>query len=654
MTLPSDLTSASDTDLDQIVRYASPIVLRGLLYQLTGDEAIAGTPVEPVSTGVFTAMGVTDRLAVDVLRSRAASFLKGVRDERRNSWALDEGRLSRSIALTAGEDIPQEDIELWVEELGLNPFARGVDARPELEGGSPSDFRVLVIGAGMMGINAGVQLKNAGISFEIVDKNADPGGTWFENRYPGCRVDTPSRAYTLICGTQYTHPYMFNPRKENQRYLEWIVGEYGLRRYMALSTEVTSLVWDEESQEWEVRAQGPEGAKVWRVNAVITAVGLLNRPNIPVLDGSEEFAGAIFHSANWPSNFQVDGKRIAVIGSGCSGYQMFPEIARTAGHTYLFQRTPSWVFETSRYLSKLPPEVNWLERNFPYYQNFTRLRFRWLHGPAIQGRVFDRDPAVSERVRSQRLEFMQEKLGTRPDLLQRMLPCYPPHASRPVLVDREYGVYDALLADNTSLVTSPISRITSSSILDASGEEHPVDAIVLATGFRANDFLSPMHVVGRNGATTEALWAGDGARAYLGTMLPGFPNFFMVYGPNTNPVSGAGNPAIHEMVTRFIIQNLVHLVNTDARTIEPTSEGYRIYNEELDAAERTKVYVGSGVRNYYNNEHGRSATNSPFDARKVWSWLRDPSGKYRSDAATRKHTAGSAVAPYFGNDLVVR
>ena len=654
MTLRSELTSASDTELDQVVKYASPIVLRGLLYQLTGEEAIAETPVESESTGVFTAMGVTDRAAIDFLRSRAAGLLKELRDEGRSSWTLDEGRLSRSIALTAGEAIPAEDIELWVEELGLDPFARGVQAQPEPERRSPSDFRVLVIGAGMMGINAGVQLKHAGMNFEIVDKNAEIGGTWFANRYPGCRVDTPSRAYTLICGTNYTHPYTFNPREENQRYLEWIVSKYDLRQYVTLSMEVTSLVWDGERQEWEVRAQGPEGAKVWRVSAVITAVGLLNRPNIPVLDGSDEFEGPIFHSANWPSNFEVDGKRIAVIGSGCSGYQMFPEIARSAGHTYLFQRTPSWVFETSRYLRKLPAEVNWLEQNLPYYQNFMRLRFRWIHGPVIQGRVFNRDPEASERVRSQRLKFMREKLGTRPDLLQSMLPSYPPHASRPVLVDREYGIYDALLADNASLVTAPISRITPNSILDASGEEHPVDAIVLATGFRANDFLAPMHIVGRNGATTEALWAPDGARAYLGTMLPDFPNFFMVYGPNTNPLGGGGNPAIHEMVTRFIIQNLMLLANTDARTIEPTSDGYRVYNEELDAAERTKVYVGSGVTNYFTNEHGRSATNSPFDARRMWSWLRDPSGKYRADAATHKHTAASAVAPYFGNDLVVR
>ena len=648
-----ELLAASDQEIADVVRLASPIVLRGLLYLLTGDEEAAATTVVPVTGGVFTAMAVTDRADIDLLRSKCAEFLRAHRDRGAEDVVIDPSRLPRSIALATGEDIPPCDVELWTEELALDPFARGLEWPEEVP--DPKElgkFQVLVIGAGMLGLNAGAQLKRAGIPFTIVEKNPNVGGTWYENTYPGCRVDTLSRAYTLICGAEYTHPYAFSPQSENEKYMEWVADKYELRPSIELDTEVTSLRWDEKAALWEVHARGPSGPKTWRVNVVMTAVGLLNRPSIPTFDGQETFAGQIFHTARWPVGLDLAGKRVAVVGSGCSGYQLFPEVAQVAEHAYLFQRTPSWVFETKGYLTPLPEQVNWLERNLPYYVNFMRLRGRWLHGPVIQGRTFTRDSEVMDRIRKHRLAFLEYKLGDHPDLLEKMLPAYPPNASRPVLVDEKFSVYDALLLDNTTLVTDGIVRLTQNSIVDGAGVQHPVDIIVLATGFRANDFLWPMDVHGRGGTPVQALWEKDGARAYLGSMLPGFPNLFMIYGPNTNPVSGAGNPAIHEFTTRFALRCMAHLILSGRRTIEPTFDAYQRYNDELDAAEASKVYVGSGVRNYYSNEFGRSATNSPFDARKSWEWLRDPSGRVVASPEV-SYNADSLVRPYFGHDLVM-
>jgi 4-hydroxyacetophenone monooxygenase len=653
MSVRPELLGASDQEIEDAVCHADPMALRGTLYQLTGNENIAATKTVLLSKGLYTASVVT-KPDVALLWAKAAEFLKARRD--RGAEEIDPGspeRLHRSLSLAAGEEIADRDKEMWLEELALHPWARGLEWPEPPDRQKLQEFRVLVIGSGLNGLNTAVQLKHAGIPFTLVEKNSDVGGTWWENRYPGCRVDTASRAYTLICGAQYNHPYAFSPQSENLKYTQWVAERFDIRPHIEFDTEVKSLIWDEGAKLWEVRTDGRNGPRTWRVNAVISAVGFLSRPSVPALEGAEAFAGKMFHTAQWPEGTDITGKRVAVVGSGCSGYQTFPEIARVAAHTFLFQRTPSWVFETENYLTPLPTQVNWLERVLPHYRNFLRYRARWLSGPNIQGRIFNRDSELSDKMRELRMEFLRLKLGDHPDLVEKMLPKYPPNASRPVLVDAKYSVYDALLRDNTTLVTDGIARLTRHGILDNRGEEHAVDVIVLATGFKANEFLWPMEVRGRNGHTPQQLWKPDGARAYLGALLPGFPNFFMIYGPNTNPLGGAGNPAIHEMGARFILQCLAHLILTGQSTLEVSSDAYSRYNAEVDEAEASRIYARAGVKNYFTNEYGRSAANCPFDGRKMWEWYRDPSGRHAESVPGPSINAGSRVRPYFGKDLNV-
>jgi 4-hydroxyacetophenone monooxygenase len=653
MTVSAELLKASDQTIEDAVLYVDPMVLRGVLYQLTGDESIAATEAVSSTHGIHTAKGVAKPADVALLRAKAAEFLKSYRDQGAGDIPFSPERLKRSLGLTAGEDLADRDVAMWLEELALHPWARGLEWPERSVPDKLQEFRVLVIGAGMLGLNAAAQLRHAGFPYTVVEKNSDVGGTWFENRYPGARVDTPSRAYTLICGAEYNHPYQFSPQSENLKYTRWVAERYDVRRNIVFNTEVKSLIWDESAKLWDVRAVGPDGPRTWRVNAVISAVGLLSRPNVPALEGAQQFKGELFHTARWPSGLDISGKRVAVVGSACSGYQTFAEIARVAAHTFLFQRTPSWVFETKNYLIPLPPQVNWVERTLPYYRNFLRFRGRWLHGPNIQGRLFDSDPRVNGPIQEQRLAFMRRKFAGHPELFDKMLPGYPPNASRPVLVDEEYSVYDALLHGNTTLVSEGIARLTGHGIMDGKGQEHAVDVIVLATGFKANDFLWPMEIRGQEGKSTAQLWEKDGARAYLGAMLPGFPNFFMIYGPNSNPTGGAGNPAIHEFGTRFILECLAHLVLKDKSSVAVTFDAYSRYNHEVDQADATRIYVTAGVKNYYTNEYGRSAANCPFDARKMWEWLRDPTGRYAQTAPGESMNADSRVRPYFGEDLIV-
>lgn len=513
----TELLSATDEQIDDAVGYADPMALRGWLYQLTGDEAAAATKVGPVPgyVGGNLSTGLTGPADVALLRAKAAQFLKSYRD--RGAGPIGIGpldRLPHSLALAGGmAQLPEEDVELWVEEFALDPWARGLtwDKTKDRAKDKAQDmertvaFSVIVIGTGMGGLNAAAQLKHAGLDFTVLEKNPAVGGTWYENSYPGARVDSPSRAYTHILGVDFDCPSPWCTRDENQRYFNWVADRYGVRDHIVFNTEVTTMTWREATASWEVIANGPDGQKAYRANAVISAVGLLSRPSVPQIEGMDDFAGPAFHTARWPGDLDLSGKRVAVIGTGCSGTQLVPQLAKLAGHVTVFQRTPQWLFGHDGYLSPFPAQVTWLDRNLPYHSNFMRFRTNWLLGPYLSGPTREIDPdfvdpdacsAVTKQIRDERIEFISKKLASRPELIEKMIP-----------------------------------------VQTSGGVEHDVDVIVYATGFKANECLWPMEVLGRGGRSVHDLWSKDGPRAYLGAMLPGFPNLFLIYGPNMNPTA---------------------------------------------------------------------------------------------------------------------
>jgi 4-hydroxyacetophenone monooxygenase len=628
-----ELLEASDETIDDAVAYADPMALRGLLYQLTGDESVAATRVK-AQEGIDAAT-IPGENEVVLLRAKAASFLKAYRDA--GAPPIDIGaaeRLPRSLALAVGVDaVPEMDLELWLEELGLDPYARGLRWRGEPRPAGLRGFSVIVIGAGMGGLNVAIQLKHAGIDFTVIEKNSGVGGTWLENHYPGARVDSPSRAYTHIFGVDFGFPSPYCIRDENQRYFNWAADNFGVRDHILFDTEVVSVIWDEETSTWEVVVKGPEGQRAWRPNVVISAVGLLSRPHLPAITGMGDFGGQSFHTARWPDHLDLADKRVAVIGTGCSGVQLVPELALRTGHVYLFQRTPQWLFDRKGYLSPFPAQVTWLDRNLPFHTNFMRFRTNWLLSPYLSGPLREVDPtfedpharsAVNKRLRDERIAFIQAKLASQPELIERMIPPHPPFSTRPIQVDSDYCLYDALLRDNVTLVSEGIERITPTGIRTQQAAEHEVDVIVYATGFRANECLWPMEVRGRGGQTVEELWAKDGPRAYLGAMIPGFPNFFMIYGPNMNPYGGLGVVNHEEMVTRFLLECVQELILQPKTTIEVTEDAYWRYNAELDDQESSRIYMDPRAKSYYQNEHGRSATNCPFPGTEMWHRLRRP------------------------------
>jgi 4-hydroxyacetophenone monooxygenase len=660
-----ELLEATDEMIDDVLRYADPMVLRGLIYQLTGDESLEATEDMSIQFGFLEAKVLERPADVALVQSKAAEFLRSYRDGGAGEISVGpESRLQRSLGLAVGVEIPDSEVDMWLEQLALDPWARGHVWRDEPSPEQLQQFSVVVIGAGMGGLNAAVQLKHAGIPFTLLEKNSGVGGTWYENRYPGARVDSPSRAYTHVYGVDFELPGAFTEQAVNEKYFNWVADHFDIRTHIDFDTEVTSVIWNESHAVWEIQAKGPDGIRQWRANAVISAVGFLSRPNVPDIEGLGDFAGSTFHTARWPEGADLAGKIVGVIGTGCTGYQLVPELAKTTDHLYIFQRTPSWCFAVPGYLGSFPSQVTWLDRNMPFHTNFMRLRASWLFAPEYMLRAFEIDPEFEDlharsefnrTVREGRLQFLRQKFVDRPDLVEKMLPMAPPMSSRPVLIDDKDSIYDALLRPDVTLVTDPIRRVSQTAIETDIEGSYSVDAIVLATGFKANDFLWPMEVRGRGGMRVEDLWEKDGARAYLGTMMPDFPNFFMLYGPNTNTTGGLGIVDVEEFVTRFILGCLAELIHDEKRSVEVTQDAYQRYNEELDRAEATRIYTDPRAKNYYTNQHGRSAGNLPLDVRKMWRWLRNPAD---TPTAAERQAAGESapdlsVVPQFGHDLVV-
>jgi 4-hydroxyacetophenone monooxygenase len=626
-----ELLGASDEVIADAVAYADPMALRGLLFQLTGDEEVAGTGVKlVVGSGGLSLTAPAGDGDVALLRRKAVEFLVALRDTGAAPTGLGpEQRLDRSLVLAVGEELSDDELALYREELAVDPWARGLEWRQPPPAQRLERFSVLVIGAGMGGLCAAVQLKRAGIPFTVVEKNAGVGGTWFDNRYPGCRVDTPSRGYTHILGVDFPYPYPFCPWAENSKYSNWIADRFELRDDIVFESEVRQLTWDEQSSVWEAEVDGPDGSYSLRSNAVISAVGFLNRPSIPEIEGMAEFAGTSWHTAHWPEGADLRGKRVAVIGTGCSGYQLIPELALEAGHVVVFQRTPSWLREAPGYRAPSPPQVNWLDRNLPFYTNYLRFRATCLaRSMAKLSEVdpeFDDPHALNEANKLARdacISFLERKLVD-PQLVAKMTPPHPLWSARPVNVDPEYSVLDAFLRDNVTLVTDHVSRINKTGIETCDGTQHDLDAIVYATGFHATEYLFPMTITGRDGITTNELWRRDGSRAYTFSMLPGFPNFWMLYGPNTN--SGLPPAGFHELVTLYAMLGIERLILEDKNAIEPTLEAYWRFNELVDERNARKIWSDPRSHSYWSAaKHGRSAVMCPFAPDEIWRFLRHP------------------------------
>jgi len=623
-----ELLGASDAVIDDAVGYADPMVLRGILYQLTADPELQDIPLKTALRGYYEYCTPVNQDDVAMILRKAADFLKTYRDS--GAGAIDIGppdRIPISLAMMYGQPIDKEFEDFYIQDLAVDPWARGLKWQQAPDSKRLSDFSVVVIGAGLGGLTAAAQLKKAGIRFTVIEKNAGVGGTWYENRYPGARVDTPSRSYTNVFGVDFDYPNPFCEWRENERYFNWVADEFGVRDHITFNTEVRSLVWDENDSMWTVTMGGPDGERVMRSNAVMTAVGFLNRPHIPDIPGASQFEGLSWHTARWPEGMDLRNKRVAVIGTGCTGYQLIPELVKETAHLTIFQRTPQWIFPITGYTAPFPPQVRWLDRNMPFHTNFMRARSAntaWFAKLTEIDPQFD-DPyacnAMNKMARDVCVQFLNDKIAD-PELVKIMTPKHPVWSARAVAVDPQYSILDAIQRDDTTLVTSGIKRINATGIEDQDGVQHDVDLIVYATGFRAADYFYPMEIRGKGGLTTGELWGHDGPKAYLGCMMPGFPNLWSLYGPNTN--GGLGPAAFHEMITLYAMKCIERMLLEGKKSVEVKEEPYIEYNELVDRLNLQRVWSDKRADNYYWTHSTRTAVQCPIQNTEIWNYLYRP------------------------------
>jgi 4-hydroxyacetophenone monooxygenase len=367
-----------------------------------------------------------------------------------------------------------------------------------------------------------------------------------------------------------------------------------------------------------------------RVNAVISAVGQLNRPKVPDLPGLADFQGLSFHSAQWNHAPAIDGKRVAVVGTGASAFQIVPTIAERVKQLVVFQRSPAWMGANPIYHERVPPGKKWLLKHLPYYARWYRFQIFWPGSDQLlRSFVVDPDWPHQERSVSKLNDETREiltanitaQVGDDPELLAKAIPRYPPFVKR--FLQDNGSWLRALKRDNVELETSGIARITPRGIVATSGREYPVDVIVFATGFHASRFLWPMEIAGRGGVTLEQEW-GEDPRAYLGITVPRFPNLFLLYGPGTN-LAHAGSIIFHsECQVRYILGCLRALLAGGARALECREEVNAAFNQRLDEALSRLVLSYGDERSWYKNSKGRVVATSPWRLVDYWSWTREP------------------------------
>jgi cation diffusion facilitator CzcD-associated flavoprotein CzcO len=471
--------------------------------------------------------------------------------------------------------------------------------RPQHGNGTAPSPRIVIVGAGFGGIGLAIRLRQAGIeSFEILERADGIGGVWRDNVYPGLTCDIPSHLYSLSFEPNPDWSRLYSPRDEILAYQERLVTKYGLGRHIRLGAAVARADFDQGEGVWRVTT---EDGDVVEGEVLVCATGQLSRPDPAPLPGLESFEGPSFHSSRWDDDVELAGRRVAVVGTGASAIQLVPEVAPEAQRVYVFQRSAPWVVpKNDREYSRLEQR---LFRRFPLIQRFVRQRQYWkfellawlMTGGNARARSF---------FESQLLRQIEKEVSD-PELREKLEPAYPLGCKR-VLVSDDW--YETLTRPDVELVTEAVSEVGPDRIATADGVVREVDVIILATGFRTTEFLAPMEVAGVGGRDLNEAWR-DGAEAYLGMAVAGFPNFFMLYGPNTN--LGVGSIiAIHESQVRYILDAVAELRRNGARWLDVRPEVQREFNDELQERLADSVWT-AGCTNWYRTESGKVVNNWP-------------------------------------------
>ncbi|HZP11612.1 MAG TPA: NAD(P)/FAD-dependent oxidoreductase [Nevskiaceae bacterium] len=458
---------------------------------------------------------------------------------------------------------------------------------------------IAIIGAGFAGLGMGYYLKQAGLNnFTIFEKAQDLGGVWRENTYPGAACDVPSHLYSFSFEPHYPWSRAYGPQKDIFAYQHMVAKKYGILGKIRFGREVLGAEFDEARGVWTIWFSDETS---FEAHVLISAVGQLHRPSFPPVEGIEKFKGVQFHSANWNHDFEFFGKTVASIGTGPSAIQYVPEIAQQTDRLYVFQRSPAWC--VPKFDREYTRVEKWLLKHWPWTHTLDRLRIFWY--AEFVASVVQKKSMIQwlSKWFAETLAKLLLKLQVKdPELRRKLTPDFPVGCKR-LLFSNDW--YRTLAKDNVELVTEPITEITETGVVTADGQHREVDAIVYGTGFTATQFLAPMDFKGLKGALLSQRWK-DGAQAYLGMTVSGFPNFFVLYGPNTN--LGIGTIIFMlERQQRYIARCVEILRDRGLRYMDVRADAENAFKRELDERSQSLAYV-AGCHSWYLT-NGRNTNN---------------------------------------------
>lgn len=623
---PMPATEVNRALLKDGIANANIPALLMVLYQMTGKAAWLQEPFAPGRSP-----GLDDNDSGQ-LPDEIQTQIRAAAEEAIDAWIAGKPlaikrpsnvRLAEMLSVAMTEHVPEEYGDIVAAGMGY-------DLEPATDAVIDADKTAIVIGGGVSGICAGIELGKLGIDYTLFEKNEDFGGTWFENRYPGCGVDTPSLTYTFSRKPNDWSMY-FPLRDEIEGYLLDTAREFGLYDKARFRTHVEEARWNTATDQWDVTITTPDGKReTHSADYLFSAVGILNIPKYPQIDGLDEFAGEVYHTSRWPAEADLSGKRVAVIGNGASGMQVAPAIADEVSRMTIFARSKQWAAPFPQFRKKVPEGVRYLMQVVPLYRAWLEQRLSWTFNDRVHGTLF-RDPewehperAVNEINDAHRRVFtryVEEQLQDRPELIERVLPEYPPFAKRMLL---DNGWFRTIKKPHVDLIPEHLAKVEGNTLSTSSGETVEADVIILATGFQTTNVLGSYDIVGREGQLLRDHWGEDNASAYLGTLVPGFPNFFILLGPNVG--SGHGGSMIRN------IENQMHFAGQvvqcaeaqKASTVEVKETAYTDYSRRIDDAHDRLVWTHPGTENWYRNSQGRVVAITPWRNDAFWRMTRSP------------------------------
>lgn len=463
-----------------------------------------------------------------------------------------------------------------------------------------SQLSVAIVGGGFGGIGMGIRLRQTGIKdFSIFERADRVGGVWRANSYPGAACDVPSHLYSFSFAPGHNWTRRYAPRQDIVAYMNALVDDYGIREHIRFNTEATSARFNPETGKWSVSFSDGERRDY---DLLVTACGQLTNPAIPDLPGVDGFRGKAFHSAHWNHDCDLRGKHIAVIGTGSSAIQFVPEIAPQAAQLTVYQRSPPWILPKPD--RRYPKWERRFFRAFPLRVAISRLFIFGFFEIATYG--FTGHTWVTRPFKWIADFYRRRSLKERPNLLAKSTPDYEFGCKR-LLFTNDW--YKTLKRDNVELIAEAVERITPTGVVARDGVERPADVIIWGTGFHAGDFVAPMKIEGLHGSDLNEAWAGTPA-AYLGTTVSGFPNMFILYGPNTNHGSGSV-PYTHECQFNYILDAIAKLEKNDCRYLDLAPATQQRWRREMDERGQKTVWVNGGCGSWYVNEKGQNTNNWP-------------------------------------------